>query len=137
MPGYTGILSPRTYLSSSLHLQLADSLFKPTFANFLPAAKRHGHAELFRSCCCCCAWHDVWLKTGNFCFFVHGSFIICLFRLPWQTWSIFALISIHFYQPRIGRSSGSVGQQKKERDLWILVNWSFIIGLDLNFFCKA
>ena len=31
MPGYTGILSPRTYLSSSLHLQLADSLFKPTF----------------------------------------------------------------------------------------------------------
>ena len=34
MPGYTGILSPRTYLSSSLHLQLADSLFKPTFATF-------------------------------------------------------------------------------------------------------
>ena len=34
MPGYTGILSPRTYLSSSLHLQLADSLFKPTFAMF-------------------------------------------------------------------------------------------------------
>ena len=34
MPGYTGILSPRTYLSSSLHLQLADSLFKPTSATF-------------------------------------------------------------------------------------------------------
>ena len=33
MPGYTGILSPRTYLSSSLHLQLSDSLFKPTYHN--------------------------------------------------------------------------------------------------------
>ena len=31
MPGYTGILSPRTYLSSSLLLQLSDSLFKPTY----------------------------------------------------------------------------------------------------------
>ena len=34
MPGYTGILSPRTYPSSSLPLQVADSLFKPTFASF-------------------------------------------------------------------------------------------------------
>ena len=38
MPGYTGILSTRTYLSSSLHLQLADSLFKPTFAT-LPSSE--------------------------------------------------------------------------------------------------
>ena len=35
MPGYTGILSPRTYPSSSLPLQLADSFFKPTLATFL------------------------------------------------------------------------------------------------------
>ena len=28
--------------------------------SFLPAVKRHGHAELFR--CCCCARQDVWLK---------------------------------------------------------------------------
>ena len=38
MPGYTGILSPRTYPSSSLPLQVADSLFKPTFA---PSLTRH------------------------------------------------------------------------------------------------
>ena len=35
MPGYTGILSPRTYPSSSLPLQVADSLFKPTFATLI------------------------------------------------------------------------------------------------------
>ena len=51
------------------------------FGHFLPAAKRHGHAELIRFCCSC-SWQDVWVKRGNFGFLVHGSFIICLFRLP-------------------------------------------------------
>ena len=36
--------------------------------HFLPAAKRHGHAELFRSCCCC-AWQDVWLKKRELLLF--------------------------------------------------------------------
>ena len=82
--------------------------------HFLPAAKRHGHAELFR-CSCSCSWQDVWLKRGNFCFLVQGSFIICLFRLPWQILSIFALISIHFYyQPQSGMVMQKCRSKKKK-----------------------
>ena len=46
MPGYTGILSPRTYLSSSLRLQLADSLFKPTFTTIFNTLFSHYDLEL-------------------------------------------------------------------------------------------
>ena len=38
---------------------------------FLPAAKRHGHVELF-CCCSSCSWQDVWLKRGNLCFLDHA-----------------------------------------------------------------
>ena len=50
---------------------------------FLPAAKRHGHVELFR--CCSCSWQDVWLKRGNFCFLVHGPLLSPFEETKWMS----------------------------------------------------
>ena len=43
--------------------------------------------------------------------------------------------SAGFYQPRSGMVMQNCRSKKKKRDLWILVNWSFIICLEL-FFAK-